>query len=297
MIINSGVTNITRVPAFELGDRYDTYDVVYYSGYDESDVSYPCTPAESGHYYYCGASPSTATASNRPAGASTEWTTGFFFQPSYGATVNYQGLQYSTEYGDGYYTALNKSENAVRASFNVVFEKRTDKETKAMIHMLENSFNKGKKPNGGYSGINWTPFPPYNHSGEFFVESFQHSYESPDVNTVSTTFFNETVSLTDWRQLYIPYNNTTEAYENDRPYFQHDATFLRKSADFPSLLQSQSGWYYFNGKDHPDYSESSGIMGTPINSPTGVASLWTKNNFYFDIPLSLLEIEFVWIFF
>ena len=31
MIINSGVTNITRVPAFELGDRYDTYDIVYYS--------------------------------------------------------------------------------------------------------------------------------------------------------------------------------------------------------------------------------------------------------------------------
>jgi len=107
MIINSGVTNITRIPAFELGDRYDTYDVVYYSGYDESDVSYPCTPAESGHYYYSGASATTATASNRPAAASTEWTTGFFFQPSYGATVDYQGLQYSTEYGDGYYTTLN----------------------------------------------------------------------------------------------------------------------------------------------------------------------------------------------
>jgi len=283
MIINSGVTNITRVPAFELGDRYDTYDIVYYSGYDESDVSYPCTEAQSGHYYYSGDSATTSTPSNRPAAVSTEWTTGFFFQPSYGATVDYQGLQYATEYGDGYYTVLNKSENAVRATFNVVFEKRTDKETKAIIHMLENSFNKGKKVNGGYSGINWTPFPPYDHSGEFFVESFQHSYESPDVNTVSTTFFNETVSLTDWKQLYIPYGNTKEAYENDRPYFQHDATFLRKSADFPSLLQSQSGWYYFNGQDDPGYGESTGLMGEPINSPTGAFSLWTKNNFYFDI--------------
>ena len=113
MIINSGVTNITRIPAFELGDRYDTYDVVYYSGYDESSVSYPCTQDESGHYYYSGTSATTATASNRPTTASTEWTTGFFFQPSYGATVDYQGLQYSTEYGDGYYTTLNKSENAV----------------------------------------------------------------------------------------------------------------------------------------------------------------------------------------
>jgi len=283
MIINSGVTNITRVPAFELGDRYDTYDVVYYSGYDESSVSYPCAPEESGHYYYSGSSATTAIANNRPAAASTEWTTGFFFQPSYGATVDYQGLQYSTEYADGYYTVLNKSENAVRASFNVVFEKRTDKETKAIIHMLEDSFNKGKKPNGGYSGINWSPFPPYNNSGEFFVESFQQSYDSPDVNTVSTTFFNETKSITDWKQLYIPYGNTTQAYENDRSYFEHDATFLRKSEDFPSLLQSQSGWYYFNGKDNPDYGESTGLMGTSINSPTGAASLWTKDNFYFDV--------------
>ena len=279
MIINSGVTNIVGIPAFEMGSRYDTYDVVYYSGYDESSVSYPCTQAESGHYYYSGAAATTATASNRPAAGSTEWTTGFFFQPSYGATVDYQGLQYSTEYGDGYYTTINKSENAVRANFNVTFAKRTDKETKALLHMLEDSFNKGNRPYGGYTGISWTPFPPYNHSGEFFVESFNHNYEAPDVNTVSTTFFNETASLTDWQQLYIPYSNTRGAYENDQTYSEHDITFLRKNDDFLELVQAQSGWYYFTGVNE--------VVGTRENSPTGADSLWVKDKFYFDVNQNL----------
>ena len=279
MIINSGVTNIVGIPAFEMGSRYDTYDVVYYSGYDESSVSYPCTQAESGHYYYSGVAATTATASNRPAAGSTEWTTGFFFQPSYGATVDYQGLQYSAEYGDGYYTTINKSENAVRAEFNVTFAKRTDKETKALLHMLEDSFNKGNRPYGGYTGISWTPFPPYNHSGEFFVESFNHNYEAPDVNTVSTTFFNETASLTDWQQLYIPYSNTRGDYENDQTYSEHDITFLRKSDDFLDLVQAQSGWYYFTGVNE--------VVGTRENSPTGVDSLWVKDKFYFDVNQNL----------
>ena len=174
MIINSGVTDIKGVPPFELGNTYDKYDIVYYSGYDESNVSYPCTQAQSGHYYYSGNSSQVAAAANIPAGATSNWTTGFFFDVSYGATVDYKGLNYSTEYGDGYYNLLNKSENAVRATFNVSLEKRTDKEAKAALHLLEDSFNKGNRPTGGYTGINWTPFPAYNMSGEFFVESFDH---------------------------------------------------------------------------------------------------------------------------
>ena len=108
MIINSGVTNITRVPAFEIGNRYEKYDVVYYSGYDYADVSYPCSQAESGHYYYSGDAASTSTTSNRPNVAATEWTTGFFAKPSYGATVDYEGLSYTTEFGDGYYYFLHR---------------------------------------------------------------------------------------------------------------------------------------------------------------------------------------------
>jgi len=287
MIINSGATNIKGVPAFELGNTYDKYDIVYYSGYDESNVSYPCTQAQSGHYYYSGNSSQVATAANIPAGATSNWTTGFFFDVSYGATVDYKGLNYSTEYGDGYYNLLNKSENAVRATFNVSLEKRTDKETKAALHLLEDSFNKGNRPTGGYTGINWTPFPPYNMSGEFFVESFDHVYESPDVNKVTTTFYNETASLTDWKQLYIPFTNTKGDYINDITYYQHDIAYLRTLPETPLVLDGQSGWYYFTGEKHVDYSADTGILGSVFNSPSGQYTLWSKDKFYFDINQGL----------
>jgi phage-related protein len=293
MIINSGVTNITRVLPFEVGSDYKKYDVVYYSGYTDPSPTpptlHPCSQAESGHCYYTGNSVATSTITNRPYAADTEWTTGFFADVSYGATVNYEVLNYSTEFGDGYYNVLNKSENAVRATFSTNFDKRTDQETKAILHILEDSFNRGNRPSGGYSGIPWTPFAPYNQSGEFFVESFTQGYESPDVNSVSTTFFRETASTTDWKTLYIPFEGTRRDYSNSvdgdviTNYFQHDAVFLRQLAGEEELVPSQTGWYYFTGEKNVDYTAETGILGTEYNSPTGFYPLWTKDNFYFDL--------------
>lgn len=303
MIINSGINNILNVPAFEVGNSYKQYDIVYYSGYTNPDVSpptlHPCTQAESGHYYYSGLSPQTSTISNTPSAATdggvalvdnpTNWTQTFFFESSYGSTVEYNTLYYSLEFGDGYYNWLNKSENSLKATFTTNLKKRTDAEAKAIIHLLEDSFNKGNKPSGGYTGINWTPFAPYNHSGEFFVQEFSHNIENPEVNTVNTQFYNDTVSATDWKQLYIPFGNTRGLYKNSigssaEQYYQHDAAFLqRPSPNAEHLLDTQSGWYYFTGEKHPHYTAETGIKGTEYNSPTGDFPLWTKNNFYFDI--------------
>ena len=287
MIINSGVTNIARVLPFEVGNEYKKYDIVYYSGYTDPSPTpptlHPCLQSESGHCYYTGDSITTSTITNRPYTADTEWTTGFFADVSYGATVDYETLNYTTEFGDGYYNVLNKSENAVRATFSTNFDKRTDQETKAIVHILEDSFNRGNHPSGGYSGIPWTPFAPYSQSGAFFVESFTQGYESPDVNNVSTTFFRETASTTNWKTLYIPFEATREGYGNDRAYFQHDAAFLRQLPDQEILTPAQTGWYYFTGEKHADYTPQTGILGTEYNSPTGEYPLWTKDNFYFDL--------------
>ena len=293
MIINSGVTNIARVLPFEVGNAYKKYDVVYYSGYTDPSPTpptlHPCLQSESGHCYYKGESITTSTITNRPYASDTEWTTGFFADVSYGATVNYETLNYTTEFGDGYYAILNKSENAVRATFSTNFTKRTDQETKAIVHILEDSFNRGNRPSGGYSGIPWTPFAPYSQSGEFFVESFTQGYESPDVNNVSTTFFRETASTTDWKTLYIPFESTRMDYASSIPgdittnYFQHDAAFLRQMPGQEELLPSQTGWYYFTGEKHAHYTPETGILGTIYNSPTGYLPLWTKDHFYFDL--------------
>ncbi len=293
MIINSGVTNITDIFPFEVGNNYKLNDIVYFSGYTDpaDDSLYPCTQAQSGHYYYSGKEGTASTISNTPAATTeennpTNWTQKFFFEPSYGATVSYKAFNYSTSMGDGYYSVLNRSENALRAEFNLSFNKRTDAESRAIIHLLEDSFNKGTKPKGGYSGINWAPFAPYNLSGEFFIENINHSTAGPEVNNVSTTFFNETVSLTDWQQLHIPYEGTREKYDDGEQYYQHDAAFfMKETASESCLLPKQSGWYYFTGEKNVDYTSSdgkvTGLKGTIYNSPSGDATLWTKDTFYF----------------
>lgn len=290
MIINSGVTSIANVLPFEVGNNYKLNDIVYFSGYTDpaDDSLYPCTQAQSGHYYYSGKDVTASTISNTPAATTeednpTNWTQKFFFEPSYGATVSYKTLNYSTSMGDGYYSVLNRSENALRAEFNLSFNKRTDAESRAIVHLLEDSFNKGNKPSGGYSGINWAPFAPYNLSGEFFIENINHSTAGPEVNSVSTTFFNETVSLTDWKQLHIPYGGTREKYEDGEQYYQNDAAFfMREATSQPHLVPRQSGWYYFTGEKNRDYTSRTGLKGTIYNSPSGDATLWTKDTFYFD---------------
>ena len=285
MILNSGATNIYGISPFAIGTTYEKNDVVYFSGYNVGPAETTCTEAESGHYYYSGNINQVASASNTPISTTSNWTQDFYFEPSYGASVDYNTSYYGIKYGDGYFNFLNRSENALKATFNVSFEKRTDKETKALLHFLDDSFNKGERPSGGYTGIKWTPFSPYDLEARFFVENFDHQYDSPDVNSVSTAFFNETKSLTDWQSFAIPWSGTRQGYNpTGEAYYKHDAVFFESTnaGDSLEMTPLQSGWYYFSG-DAP----TTGISSDGYNSPTGAGTLWTKDRFYFDIEAGL----------
>ncbi|HHZ96884.1 MAG TPA: hypothetical protein EYN67_15335, partial [Flavobacteriales bacterium] len=285
MILNSGVTTIQGIGPFAVGTTYEKNDIVYFSGYNVGATQTTCTEAQSGHYYYTGNTSQVAAASNTPIATTSNWTQDFYFEPSYGASVNYNTSYYGIKYGDGYFNFLNRSENALKATFDVSFEKRTDKETKALLHFLDDSFNKGERPSGGYTGIKWTPFAPYNMEARFFVESFDHKYDSPDVNTVSTSFFNETKTLTDWQAFAIPWSATREKYNpTGEAYYQHDAAFFESTnaADSTTMTPLQSGWYYFTGE-----APTTGISSDNYNSPTGGGTLWTKDRFYFDVEAGL----------
>jgi phage-related protein len=285
MILNSGATNIYGISPFAIGATYEKNDVVYFSGYSVGATQTTCTEAQSGHYYYSGNINQVASASNTPISTTSNWTQDFYFEPSYGASVDYNTSYYGIKYGDGYFNFLNRSENALKATFNVSFEKRTDKETKALLHFLDDSFNKGERPSGGYTGIKWTPFTPYDLEARFFVENFDHQYDSPDVNSVSTTFFNETKSLTDWQSFAIPWSGTRQGYNpTGEAYYKHDAVFFESTnaGDSLEMTPLQSGWYYFSG-DAP----TTGISSDSYNSPTGAGTLWTKDRFYFDIEAGL----------
>ena len=280
-ILGSGVTNITRVPAFEVGKDYSLHDIVYFSGYTIAGTPAVEHTAESlgtasGHYYYSGAAASS-TAANSPAGATTLWTQDFYFKPSYPSSVEYENNTYDVTFGDGYYNILNKSENSLRVKFNYNFAKRNDKESKALIHLAEDSFNKGLKPSGGYTGVFCTPFAPYNTRHEFFIDEFDRSYEYPNVNNVNFQLNREDQSLTNWQEYYIPFSQTRGFFEEGLSYSKHDIAYLSGTNTFANdrFKIFQSGWYYYTGDTETTADTS--------NSPTGNNSLWVKDEFYFDL--------------
>jgi len=269
MIINSGVNNID-VLAFELGNNYSKFDIVYYSGFTDGGSENYATQSQSGHYYYTGAA-ETSNASNTPASANSPWTQNFFFESSYGSSVSYKNSSYDNNFGDGYYSYLSKSENSLKATFSVQLNKRSDKEAKAAVHLLEDSFNKGLKPSGGYTGIYWTPFPPYDKEHEFYIENVDNELEYPNVNNVSTVFYNENQSTTDWQDFFIPFKNTQGFFKIGNDYSRDDIVYASGS----SYTDYTSGWYYYTGLDATIASVS--------NGPATNNSLWVKDTFYFDI--------------
>ncbi|MEE2745705.1 MAG: phage tail protein [Pseudomonadota bacterium] len=275
-VFGSGVTNIQGVNSFEIGNTYSQYDIVFFSGYTVAGTPPVPTTAESlgvasGHYYYTGTTAATSTAANSPAGASNEWTQKLFCEPSYGAAVSYENQTYDITFGDGYYNLANKSENSLKVNFNLSFNKRSDKETRALVHLLEDSFNKGEKPSGAYTGIYYTPFAPYNEEHEFYIEEINRGYDHPNVNSTSTSLKREDQSILDWQGYYIPFNQTRGFWREGEAYSKHDIVYL--SGDYVPRV---SGWYYYSGDSETTASDSNGPNG-------GTTSMWTKNNFYFDI--------------
>jgi phage-related protein len=284
-ILGSGVTNIARVPAFEVGDSYSLNDIIYFSGYTIAGSPAVEHTAESlgiasGHYYYSGAA-GASTAANSPAGASTVWTQDLFFKPSYPSSVEYENNTYDVTFGDGYYNILNKSENSLVVKFNYNFAKRDDKEAKALIHLAEDSFNKGLKPSGGYTGVFCTPFAPYDKRHEFYIDTFDRSFEYPNVNNITFQLDRENQSLLDWQGYYIPFSQTRGFFEEGLSYSKHDIVYLSGTNTVANdrFKIFQSGWYYYSGDTE--------TTANTLNSPTGDNTLWTKDTFYFDLDEGL----------
>ena len=272
MILNSGITNIQRIGSFAASTPYVKFDIVYFTGNPDENTTAAQNPSfeESGHYYCVSSHTSesaTSSAVSSPTGSSTQWTQDFIAEPSYGAKMDFKAATYNINMGDGYYSPLNKNINSLRIMMNLSFRGRDDRETKAIAHIIEDSFNRGDAPSGGYSGITWTPPAPYNKTRPFYVEEFNHDFVYPNVNNISFTFKNETASLTEWQGLFTPFSGTRGFYESDETYISHDITYMS------GALIDQSGWYYYSG---------SGGLSNHNSSPTGSTTQWTKENFYFE---------------
>lgn len=68
------------------------------------------------------------------------WTQDFFWRPGYGSQVNFAAQNEIVRLGEGYDQVTNKAINCLPMEINLRFDNRTDRETRAILHFLQEKF-------------------------------------------------------------------------------------------------------------------------------------------------------------
>jgi len=271
------------VSGWDKDQTYEKFDVVFFSG----DAETGCNPFESGYYYATAANVSTVNTALGPTGINAKWTRSFPSTPSYNSSVSFNAKTFKNTFGDGYYSLLPKSHNNLEIQYNLNFNGRTEKESKAILHFLGHRFEEaytgagsgivGALPDnateyqGGnvLTGFNFTPFAPYNQTGTFFCEEFDHQQTFTNVHDVTAVFNNAETSLTNWRGQVIPLDETAKYWAAGQSYGKFDIVYYSGHN-----VSNFSGFYYNSGNN-------SEVTATVANGPVGDNTLWTKDVFYF----------------
>jgi len=192
---------------------------------------------------------------NKPTDTlNSSWTKKFVWKPSYGSTVNFKAFNSEVLFGDGYSQILNKGLNSLRMSMDLKFEEKDDKESKAMIHFLEN-----KK---GVIDFEFDTYKPYEKTNSFLCSNFSHKIGYEQSNDISAKFenFNESVYLK-WDSLFM---DSPESWVQFQEYEKFDIVKLNDSGNL--------GHYY----------AIQDVKGVDVDdAPDELNSLWTKGIFFF----------------
>lgn len=103
----------------------------------------------------------------------------FFFVPSYNSNIEVRPAVKKIQFGDGFSQRSMDGVNSILLPFNLVFDKRTDAEARAILHFLE--------MRKGLSFIFVPPFP-WNIKKIFVCESFRHSQIFANNHSISAEF-------------------------------------------------------------------------------------------------------------
>lgn len=211
----------------------------------------------------------------------------FFFDADYGSTINFKANNIRYDYGNGYYILQPKTINSLTFEANLKFENRTNRESNAIIHFVENHLGQletdSPSPNlkykQGVSGFRWdgnAMFNPYrsteNESKTFYCSDFNHSLnfeESNDVNLVLRNL--NTSNLRKSEQLFI---GKAEDYDSSVFYEKNDVAFYTGNHEY----------YYW-------YSDSSSSSKGPAEITTGFDG---REGFSNDLNLDYWTRDFFW---
>lgn len=88
----------------------------------------------SGVYYY---SRVDNNLNHTPTGADSWWSPNFIWVPSYSTSVDMKHRRTEVMFGDGYSQRTRDGINTVPLGFNLNFQGRDDKESRAILHFVE----------------------------------------------------------------------------------------------------------------------------------------------------------------
>ena len=214
------------------------------------------------------------------------WTAdNFFFDADYGSSVKFSCSNHKFEYGNGYYINQAKNINPISFEVDLSFKNRSNRESNAIIHFLENHQGQREKdyssPNLTYSqgiaGFSWdgsSTFHPYdsldNQTKSFYCNEFSHSLNFENNNDINVKLRNFTTSILNKSEGL--FTSKADTYSSLDSYEENDVVFN---------LSNQR--YYYCKKEN-------------VNVPPVQENLdWSRaDGLFTDINLDYWSREFFW---
>ncbi len=104
----------------------------------------------------------------------------FEWVPSYNSKITIKPSTKRVQFGDGYSSVAPDGINTTLLPFDLIFEKRSDAEARALIHFFE--LHQGSRR------FVFTPPPPYNINKLFIATTYDHTLVFMDNNNISVKF-------------------------------------------------------------------------------------------------------------
>lgn len=211
----------------------------------------------------------------------------FFFDADYGSTVNFRTNNQKYEYGNGYYVLQPKNINNLTMEASLKFKNRTNRETNAMIHFLENHQGQHEqydntanlRYNQGIAGFRWdgnAAFHPYDstqvQSKKFTSSEWNHSLNFENSNDIDIKITNLDSSILQKNNGLFVY--PAEEYSDSEYYEKNDVVYSSVNKSF----------YYWSG-------DASAAGKDPVEAQVN----WAREHGYFkDTHTECWTRDFFW---
>lgn len=173
-------------------------------------------------YFYCTQDHKSWVGRMPGVSGDEYWTQDFRWRPSYGSNANFSSINETLKMGEGSDYVNSLAINSLPMQLDVVFDNRTDREAKAIIHFLqekhyayESIFGidyKGDRllsSDVGYFNFNYTH--PYRKDLKFTCVDFTHNIKYRNNNTISARFICRTESILRSVESHAGFNERLDA--------------------------------------------------------------------------------------